>query len=322
MTVPSRRRPAGGIVGLAMLAALALTAAVAVAGCSDSEADPAGPLPTPSTTRSVTPAADPAYETYVALGDSYTAAPLVPETDTSNGCLRSTSNYPSLVAAATPGTTLVDVSCSGADSASLVGLQQTGNGPQPPQFDALTTDTDLVTVGIGGNDLNLFGTLVGTCSRLRDSDPTGAPCEARLSSGGSDRLSRALPQIRSHVTAIVKGIRNRAPNARVLVVGYPQILPATGTCPDLMPLAIGDYAYARRILEGLADAVEQGTRAARGEYVDLFPATAGHDICAKDPWINGQRTDTSRALAFHPFAAEQEKAAELVLAALERPAPR
>lgn len=258
----------------------------------------------------------------MALGDSYTAAPLVPETDTSNGCLRSTNNYPSLVAAAIAGTTLVDVSCSNADSASLVGVQQTGDEPQPPQFDALTPATDLVTVGIGGNDFDVFGTLVGVCSQLRDSDPTGAPCEAELSSGGSDRLTRALPQIRSHVTAIVKGIRNRAPQARILVLGYPQILPATGTCPDLMPLATGDYAYARRIIVGLVDAIRQGTEAAHGEYVDLFPATAGHDICADDPWINGQRTDTSRALAFHPFAAEQEKAAELVLATLDRPAPR
>jgi lysophospholipase L1-like esterase len=302
--------------------ALVLTVALSATGCSDSEANPAGPLPTPSTTRSVKPAADPAYETYVALGDSYTAAPLVPATDTSNGCLRSTNNYPSLVAAATPGTTLVDVSCSGADSASLVGVQKTGDGPQPPQFDALTPDTDLVTVGIGGNDFHVFGTLVGVCSRLRSSDPTGSPCEKHLSSGGSDRLSRALPRIRAHVTAIVEGIRNRAPKARVLVVGYPQILPATGTCPDLMPLATGDYAYARRILEGLVDAVERGTRAAHGEYVDVFRATAGHDMCADDPWINGQHTDTSRALAFHPFAPEQEKAAELVLAALDRPAPR
>lgn len=305
------------MAGVAAIVALALTAAA----CTDSEANPAGPLPTPSTTRSVTPAAHPAYETYVALGDSYTAAPLVPETDISNGCLRSTHNYPSLVAAATPGTTLVDVSCSNADSASMVGAQQTGDEPQPPQFDALTPDTDLVTVGIGGNDFDVFGTLVGVCSRLRASDPTGAPCRAHLRSGGSDRLARALPQIRAHVTAIVKGIRDRAPGARILVVGYPQILPATGTCPDLMPLATGDFAYARRVLVGLVDAVEQGAKAAHGEYVDLFPATAGHDICADDPWINGQHTDTSRALAFHPFAAEQAKAAELVLAALHRPAP-
>ena len=42
------------------------------------------------------------YRSYVALGDSYTAAPLVPSTDTSNGCLRSSGNYPSLVAAAMP----------------------------------------------------------------------------------------------------------------------------------------------------------------------------------------------------------------------------
>ena len=57
------------------------------------------------------------YDRYVALGDSYTAAPLVPPTDTSNVCLRSGANYPALVAEAMPGTTLTDVSCSGATTA-------------------------------------------------------------------------------------------------------------------------------------------------------------------------------------------------------------
>jgi hypothetical protein len=197
----------------------------------------------------------------------------------------------------------------------MVGVQQTGDQPQPPQFDALTKDTDLVTVGIGGNDFNLFATLIGTCVRLRSSDPQGAPCEAQFTSGGSDQLARELRQIRGHVAAIVAGIRDRAPHAEVVVVGYPQILPDHGTCRSLLPLATGDYAYARRINEGLAIAVQRGARKADA-YVDTFGPSAGHDICADDPWINGQATDPGRALAFHPFAAEQEAVARLVLDAL------
>src|SRR6478672_1383292 len=147
-------------------AAVATTAAVAlvVAGCSgDSgvaqfDARPTLPSPHERATheRAGTSAADPTrFHRYVALGDSYTAAPFVPLTQLSNGCLRSSDNYPALVAAGMPGTRLVDVSCSGADTASMTGIQRIEGADQPPQFDALTRGTDLVTVGIGGNDFHL-----------------------------------------------------------------------------------------------------------------------------------------------------------------------
>jgi lysophospholipase L1-like esterase len=327
----SRLRPAG-------VAAL-LSLGLVLAGCSSSATEDASSDPStrPGSTRPSTPSATPgagpdagaggtpaagrargghaAYGSYVAMGDSYTAAPLVPSTDTSNGCLRSSGNYPALVAAAMPSATFVDVSCSGADTSSLTGAQQTNSGPQRPQFDALSRRTDLVTIGIGGNDSNLFGTLVGTCSQLRDSDPSGSPCRERLTAAGNDPIGTALREIRSHVREAVAGIRDRAPDAIVVVVGYPQIVPASGTCPQLLPLATGDYAYGRRLNKGLADAVRLGARQADA-YVDVFAASAGHDICAADPWINGIRTDPSRALAFHPFAEEQQAVAGLVLDAL------
>ena len=317
--LPRTTRTTGGLAALVLVV-------LALAGCSSdgsqAASKPVPSAPTPSASTADTGTADAKYPLYVALGDSYTAAPLVPDTDISNGCLRSTNNYPALVAAGLPGTKLVDVSCSSAASTSLVGVQRTNDGGVvPPQFDALTEDTDLVTVGIGGNDDKLFATLIGDCSQLRASDPSGSPCKDRLTAGGTDRLKADLRQIRTHITAIVKGIHDRAPKARVLVVGYPQILPARGTCPALLPLATGDVAYARTINEGLVAAQEQGAKAAGGEFVDLYPATAGHDICADDPWINGRYTDAKRALAFHPFEAEQKKAAELVLATLDRPAP-
>jgi lysophospholipase L1-like esterase len=328
----SRLRPVGlrpvGLrrVGLAALLSLGLL----LAGCSSEATGDAAPAPTTASSATSDPSAGVGagagagagararaaakYSSYVALGDSYTAAPLVPSTDTGDGCLRSSHNYPALVAAALPSADFVDVSCSGADSTSLVGVQQTPSGAKPPQFDALSRRTDLVTIGIGGNDSNLFGTLVGTCSQLRERDPAGSPCRDRLTGGASDPIGTALRDIRAHVRAVVAGIRDRAPRATVVVVGYPQIVPPSGTCPEL-PLAAGDYAYARRINKGLADAVRLGARRADA-YVDVFAASAGHDICSADPWINGAQTDPSRALAFHPFAAEQQAVARLVLKAL------
>ena len=267
--------------------------------------EPTVPLPDPEPTGH--------YATYVALGDSYTAAPLVPETDVSNDCLRSDRNYPSLVAAGLEGTKLVDVSCSAADTDSMLGAQPTSKGPVPPQFDALSERTDLVTVGLGGNDLDLFGTLVGYCPRLRDSDPTGAPCRAKLARGGEDRLLDATREIGSRLRTVIAGIRERAPRARVIVVGYPRIVPTRGTCPDLLPLATGDYRWGSRINAALARAEQHAARRAGVDYLDLYAASVGHDICSDDPWINGQVTDAARALAYHPLAAEQRAVADLVL---------
>ena len=237
-----------------------LALALAASGCTRGVADsgPAEPTSPPTSA-----AATSAYPLYVALGDSYTAAPLVPVTDTSNGCLRSDGNYPSLVAASMPGTTLVDVSCSGADSTSMVGVQQTGGQSQPAQFDALTEDTDLVTVGIGGNDFNLFGTLLGQCVVRGDAAPDKGGCAAELGPKGKAKIDRQLKTITSYLTSIVIGIRDRSPDATVVVVGYPQIVPASGTCPELLPLAEADYPYARELNEELAGAVRSGARLRR-----------------------------------------------------------
>ena len=297
-------------VRLAALTGGLLALTLVASGCTRGVADPGAAA---STSPPVSAAVTSDYPLYVALGDSYTAAPLVPKTDTTNGCLRSDQNYPSLVAAAMPGTQLVDVSCSGADSTSMVGAQRTQTQTQPAQFDALTEDTDLVTVGIGGNDFNLFGTLLGQCVVRNSAEPAEGGCAAELGPRGQAKIDRQLKKITSYLTSIVTGIRDRSPQATVVVVGYPQIVPAAGTCPELLPLAAADYPYARELNEKLAAAVKKGAQASDGEYVDVFRASAGHDICADDPWINGRNSDFGKALAFHPFAAEQQAVAELVL---------
>ena len=88
----------------------------------------------------------------------------------------------------------------------------------------------------------------------------------------------------------------------MVVVGYPQIVPATGTCPRCCRWPPATTPTRGPVNEGLADAVRSGAAEAADAYVDVFAASAGHDICADDPWINGRHTDPTRALAFHPFA--------------------
>ena len=253
------------------------------------------------------------YDEYVALGDSYTAAPLVPPTDTSTICLRSGVNYPALVAKAMPGTALTDVSCSGASTHNTTTPQVGRSGTVPPQFDALRKTTDLVTIGLGGNDGRLFGGVLGRCVQIASTEPAGNPCQQSFQAQDPDLLDTTFARIEQHIAAVVAGVHERSPQARILVIGYPQIIPESGTC-DLLPLATGDYPFARSINEGLNQAVQRGAEQGdAAEYVDLWDLTAGHDICADDPWINGRVTSAMTALAYHPLAVEQEQVAQQVL---------
>lgn len=285
---------------------------IALAGCSSEGADPAEARTEPSASAAATAGAP----TYVALGDSYTAAPGVPET-TDAACQRSSSNYPSLVAAEVD-LALVDVSCSGADTLALVGVQETGDGPVPAQFGALTGDVRLVTMGMGGNDEGLFRDLVTTCLSLASADPTGSPCRDAMSTPAGDTAMNRIATIQTRLTSALVGINDRAPDADVVLVGYPQLVPRTGTCESL-PLADGDYAYVRELTVALGAATAQAAADADAGYADVLRASEGHHVCAgPDAWVNGIANDDGRAAApLHPFAEEQAAVAQLVLDALK-----
>ena len=280
----------------------ALAVLVLLGGCAS------GPSPAPA------PSAPPPpqFTSYVALGDSFTAAPLVPTTDLARGCLRSDRNYPALLARRLDISEVTDVSCSGATTEDLRGRQPTVPGATvPPQLRALDPDTDLVTLGIGGNDFALFGSLVRTCTRLGGVDAEDAPCTERLRAQGVDLLGQTR-LIGRRVAASLEQIRRRAPRARVVLVGYPRLVPRTDTCPRRLPLAPGDYDYGARLGVALNLALRSAARRAGADFVDMYPASRGHDICAEEPWVNGRRTDRSAALAYHPFAAGMAAVADEV----------
>jgi lysophospholipase L1-like esterase len=249
------------------------------------------------------------------MGDSYSSGPLIPTTDLAGGCARSDHNYPSLLAAELHVEDFVDVTCSGATTADLAGVQHPfADSSIPPQLDALNKRTDLVTLGIGGNDFNLFATLIYTCSRQRAADPTGAPCARRLSTTGPD-IEADTRTISDRVTAALRTITQRAPDATVVLVGYLRLAPDSGTCPAL-PLADGDYATGRRFSEALDGALSRAAKRAQVTYVDMYTASRGHDICSSHPWVNGRTTQRDKALAYHPFAAGMQADADQILAAL------
>lgn len=243
------------------------------------------------------------YREYVALGDSYTSAPFVPIPDLlSLGCARSYSNYPKMVAGALGIYNFTDVSCGGADTTNMLNPQSTVLGTARPQFDALTPRTDLVTVGIGGNDFGVFGSIIGTCPGLRASDPTGAPCKAHFTVDGVDTLKAKIAQTQTRIATVVQGIKQRSPQATIMLVGYPKIAPEHGTCPDILPFADGDYGYLYSIEQALNAAVSNAAAANGATYVDTFGPSTGHDACAADgvAWIQGKDLNLLRAANYHP----------------------
>jgi lysophospholipase L1-like esterase len=259
-----------------------------------------------------------APEHYVALGDSYTAGPGIPnQTPESGGCGRSDHNYPHLVAAALAVTQFTDVSCGSATTANMTEPQPLPQGLiNGPQFDALGPDVDLVTLGIGGNDIG-FGEIIATCVTRSVLLPLGAPCRQHYMRQG-DELGARIEATAPKVAAVLAGIRELAPAARTLVVGYPVILPATGPgCWPLMPIAVGDVAWLRTV-EGRLNAMLAGEAAAAGAtFVDTYASSVGHDVCRLPgrKWVEGV-VPTAPANPVHPNALGMANSAEQVLAAL------
>jgi hypothetical protein len=179
--------------------------------------------------------------------------------------------------------------------------QSTVTGPVRPQFDALTTGTDLVTVGIGGNDLSLFGSISGVCRRLKRSDPEGGPCRRFFTHHGVDTKIREARAVGPRVGAVVAGVRQRAPHARILVLGYPRITRAGGVCRAHV-FADADSRWSDRVEQVLNASIRAAVRRQGGHFVDLYPSTRGHDACAgARSWVNGPVNHPFRAAAFHPF---------------------
>jgi len=246
---------------------------------------------------------------YVALGDSYSAGPLVPSPrNDPGGCFRSTNNYPAYLAGHLQVATYTDVTCSGARSRDLRRPQSLlAGGAAAPQLDALSADTDLVTLGVGGNDFGLFGALTSTCAEVRDRDPDGKPCKREFTQRIDDRKvdtkARDARRIEGHVAGVLRAVVERAPDAEVYVVGYPRLLPTDGTCAEV-PFATGDYAWGRRIEWLLNKSLRLAAEGAGATYLSTYLATRGHDACAGDEaWVNGSQLRWGVAAPFHPFQA-------------------
>lgn len=201
------------------------------------------------------------------------------------------------------------MTCGGADTGDFFAPQHEG---VPPQLDAVTVDTELVTMTIGGNDSGVFVDSLVQCGRAGLSTAgQGSPCKDRYGSSFEDTIrTTTYPSL---VNAL-REVRAAAPQAEVAILGYPWILPSTGGCFDRMPVAEGDVPYLRGVQATLNDAVKRAAEATGATYVNMNKVSDGHDACQPlgVRWIEPVLQSTNPVVV-HPNAlGEQQMAAQAI----------
>jgi lysophospholipase L1-like esterase len=274
------------------------------------------------------------FQRYVALGDSYSSGeglePYLPGSDTDQDrCHRSDQAYANFVTTKH----LVFVACSGVTTAAYA-----KPGSEQPQSLALTRDTDLVTLTLGGNDLDWTGILLA-CGKIQVQighetvHETPDKCSTALE-GAPQRLDKAVVEL----ATIYPDVRRAAPRAVIRVLGYPPLFPdrakpfrkkgcrivrvnvALGSPTGWQVVLASDVEQKLVDLERKANerirATVQAQHDGRLSYVDIekqFGGYQGHTSSCGDtgrptPWLNSVKmnnTDTALLaveLELHQFS--------------------
>jgi lysophospholipase L1-like esterase len=308
VTVWSRVR--GWAAATGVLSVVVLTAACQAA----TAAAPAAPAAVRSSAAAYSAPSGPV----VALGDSYTAGALLPINTGAKppGCLRSAKAYPTLVADALRAP-LTDAACASAGVKNMTEAQPTYMGTNPPQLSALAPDDRMVLLTLSGDDMG-FLNVVKECVALSFTRPWGSPCAAHYTKGGTDELAAGVAAEGPKMSQVLTEIAVRAPQARIVVVGYPDVFPQSGGCWPAVPIANGDVAYLRG-LEVKANAMlAAAAQAAGATFVNTYAPTIGHDFCQPESVRDVEGlVPGSLALPFHPNARGQQAMASAVLKAIK-----
>lgn len=221
------------------------------------------------------------FTSYVAIGDSFTAGPMVQAQAQMPllGCMQSSVNYPKRLAEELGIEDLTDVSCSGAVMNDLYEKQFDDT---EPQLDALGPETDLVTVGISGNDFGFSEVLI-ECAKRSLTNPLGSPCSDYY--GGE--LDERIDGLRGDLNQVYADIAERSPNATVLSIGYLQIMPERGGCWPSTPISRGDVPFVDQAQIRLNEMIAEVSQANGATFVDTFER--GHDVCqgSSTRWVEG-----------------------------------
>ena len=221
---------------------------------------------------------------YVALGDSYSSG--VGAGSYLGSCDQSTNAYPALWDAASQPASYVSEACSGATTATVLSSQ----------LSALSAATTLVSITVGGNDVG-FSSVMETCVLLPTSSCVSAVDHAE---------SLVATQLPGELDAVLSAIHADAPNARVVVLDYPELydLSKSSSC-------IGLSKTDRTDLNQGADQLDNQIQLAAERHGDVFAdvrsAFSGHEICDSGSWLHSvDILDIPES--YHPTASGQSGA--------------
>ncbi|GHE96131.1 lipase 1 [Streptomyces spiralis] len=219
---------------------------------------------------------------YVALGDSYSSGVGAGSYISSSGdCDRSTKAYPYLWNAAHSPSSFAFTACSGARTDDVLANQL---GP-------LGSATSLVSITIGGNDAG-FSDVMTTCVLQSDSS-----CLSRINTAEA-YVDTTLPGKLDNLYSVIRG---KAPNAHVVVLGYPRFYLLGQFC-----LGLSDTK--RSAINGAADHLDAAIAKIAANhgftFGDVRTTFGGHEICSGSSWLHSVNwLDIGES--YHPTASGQ-----------------
>jgi lysophospholipase L1-like esterase len=216
-------------------------------------------------------------DNYVALGDSYSSGTGTRDYSLDSGCQRGPYAYPALIKADRPGTNLTFVACSGAKTGDVLANQ----------VQSLNSSTNIVTITIGGNDAG-FSSVITQCAL-----PWPWSCDSNITNA-QNYIRNTLP---GALNGVYTQIQSRAPNARVIVLGYPRLFMGVD-CNGGTFFSTDEMTK----LNATADLLKTTTAARAAAYgftfKDSIPAFTGHAVCSSTEWLNGLSNPTGDS--YHP----------------------
>jgi lysophospholipase L1-like esterase len=250
---------------------------------------------------------------YVALGSSYAAGPGLGDRAQGSPRLaaRSTHNYAHLLAERL-NLRLTDVTFSGATVAQIIGKEP--GAAAVPQIDAVTSNTSLVTLTGGGNDLGYIGYLI----------TASLPALLRTVTGGNKRIAelsdvaefeRKSSQLGDNLIALVEGIRARSPKATIAITGYLALLPPENGL-NASPLRREDTDRGRHYWERVNLVLRQAAARAGVIFADVAEGSAAHHAWSENPWTERFVLFGGKAAAYHPTRDGMAAVADAVETAL------
>jgi lysophospholipase L1-like esterase len=215
---------------------------------------------------------------YVALGDSYSSG-VGTRTYISDGtsCQRSTYAYPYLIAQSR-GFTLSFQACSGAKVSDVTGKQ----------LGTLSTSTAYVTISVGGNDAG-FSSVITECAQ----PGWMSNCDGKINTAQS-YINNTLP---GSLSTLYGTIRSKAPNAKVVVVGYPRLFQGED-CNAGTWFSPSEETRLNQTADLLNSKLASAASAKGFAFANPTNAFIGHAVCDDVEWLNGLSNPISES--YHP----------------------